>query len=223
MSIGVLVPTRGDRERFLANALNQLSEQTLQPDFVEVVDDKPLSDKPDVTWRYRIGLERLREKGCEAVICIEDDDWYHYAYIDRIMTAYQAAGCPDIFGIPNTIYYHLGYRKYTDLQHPGRSSMMSMVINPFAPLIFPDDNYSYLDYHLYTKNQHIRKATHKFPTPMCIGIKHGIGMVGGGAHKKDKVYKIADPDYEYLKKTIDKDSYLFYMEVAKDAIRSNNG
>jgi hypothetical protein len=45
MKLGVLIPTRGDRAKFLSQAKNLLSKQTLKPDEINIVDFKPSDEK----------------------------------------------------------------------------------------------------------------------------------------------------------------------------------
>jgi cellulose synthase/poly-beta-1,6-N-acetylglucosamine synthase-like glycosyltransferase len=52
-----LVPTRGDRPRMLKRCLEMLSQQTLQPVEVVLMNDPPLDPHvKDITWRYRNGF-----------------------------------------------------------------------------------------------------------------------------------------------------------------------
>ena len=43
-----------------------LKEQTLQPDQVEIVDDKSSYKGCDIGWRYKLGIERTKK--CDFVI-----------------------------------------------------------------------------------------------------------------------------------------------------------
>jgi hypothetical protein len=67
IKIGCLTPTRGDRQKFIEQVRKLMSEQTLQPDVWEIVDDKPLSNEVDITYRFRIGFERLKAKGVDVL------------------------------------------------------------------------------------------------------------------------------------------------------------
>ena len=60
MRTAVLIPSRNDRPDFLANCLRMMQAQTLQPYHIEIVDDKALSNEKDITLRYRIGYDKLR-------------------------------------------------------------------------------------------------------------------------------------------------------------------
>ena len=80
--IGVIIPDRGDRPKFLENCLRMLKAQTMQPTIIEIVNDAPFSDEKDITLRYRLGYERLRNKEIEVIALIENDDWYAPDYLE---------------------------------------------------------------------------------------------------------------------------------------------
>lgn len=216
MKIGVLIPTR-DRPQFLEFALKQISKQSLQPDFIEIVNDAPLSDKPDVTWRYRIGFERLKHK-VDLIIFAEDDDNYSLDYLQKMVDFWVASGKPDLIGITHTIYYNIINQKYVRLEHPGRSSMMSMAISTKTTPPWPDDNYSYTDMHLC---KHMKGKFMTLNDPICVGIKHGTGTCGGGGHVLDwRVYNKQDEHFNFLSKTVDNEALNFYISLSmKDKYR----
>lgn len=214
MIIGVLIPTRGvERIRFEENYKRLLEDQTLKPDIIEIVNDEPLSQNVDVTYRYRIGIERLRDNGADVIVCWEDDDWYKWNYIEKMINGWVDSGKPDIYGIQSTIYYNIRLRKYAILNHKGRSSMMSMIISANANINFCNDEYPYLDYYIYTTNAHLSRGFYPGKDIICVGIKHGIGNCGGGGHSFRDYYKSDDPKFEFLKKTIDGDSFEFYKNL----------
>ena len=213
IKIGLLIPTRGDRPEFLAFALKQIKKQTLQPDFIEIVDDKPLSDKPDVTWRYRIGCKRLADNGCDLIGFWEDDDYYDRLYLEIMSAQWEQAQRPDIFGINQTVYYNLFHQAYDEMTH-GHASMMSTFVTPKINTIdWGDDNYSFTDMHIWTKTN-LRKQTISFKHPIAIGIKHGMGLCGGGGHHWPVTqFKKRDPDWKYLSSVVDPESLAFYKSV----------
>ena len=106
MKIGVLIITKGDRPKFLEHAKYLISEQTLQPDVIEVVDEET-NLAIDITYRYRVGCKRLVKKGCDLIIFWEDDDFYKFNYIQTMLSEFINNGRPDIIGIEKTIYYHI--------------------------------------------------------------------------------------------------------------------
>lgn len=215
MKIGVLIPTRGDRPDFLIFALQQIEQQTRKPDFIEVVSDVPLSSKPDVTWRYRIGCDRLKAKGADIIVCWEDDDYYRPDYIERMIVGWENSNKPDLFGINSTIYYNITHQHW-DLYRHGHSSMMSTLIKASAIGTFSwgDDNYSFTDMQLWTKTR-LSKITMAVKEPLAVGIKHGHGLCGGGGHHwpVDK-FKNADHDFIKLGTWVTPEALNFYRAMA---------
>jgi hypothetical protein len=195
--IGVLIPTRGNRPVFLEQALSLINAQTRQPDHVEIISDLPLSEDIDVTYRYRIGCERLFALGCDVIIFWEDDDWYSPEYIELMIGEWMRIGRPSLFGIGQTVYYHIFSRRYMVLAHRSKASAMStMVTRKIMDLKWPKDNDAYLDAALW-------KYPGKTWIPakhICIGIKHNTGMVAGGAHNEDNAhYNKVDADGSWLR------------------------
>lgn len=216
MKIGILIPTR-DRPKFLSHALYLIENQSLTPDVIEIVDDKTDFDFPDVTWRYRTGIERLREK-CDLIFCWEDDDWYHWDYLKTMLKIWEKSHKSDIIGLGNTIYYHIIERIYVKLDHPKRSSMMSMVLRSDVNINYCDDNYQFLDFYIWSNHQTAKRKVINTNKILNVGIKHNIGRVAGGGHSKLGIYKEIDPDGEFLKSIIkDKESLDFYEQI-----RNNN-
>lgn len=211
MKLGVLIPTRGDRTKFLSQAKNLLSKQTLKPDEINIVDFKPSDDKKDITKRYRIGCEQLfNEKKCDLVIFWEDDDWYSADYIQTIYNSWVQNNKPSLIGFGKTIYYHLFTKNYLIVNHPKKASACcTAVTKEILNIKFPDDTYPYLDIELWGQipNRYVIN-TDKF---YHVGFKHGIGLVGGGGHPNDwSKYDSNDNSLNFLKSIIDSDSLEFY-------------
>lgn len=204
IKIGILVPTRGDRSAFVKFAKVLIERQTVKYHSLLIFDDAPKSELPDITYRYRVGFERLFAAGCDVAFSWEDDDWYAPTYIEKMVSAWMEMGKPDIFGIDTTLYYHLITQKYLQIGHPGRASMMStMVTKKILDIAWCPDNYSYTDMHIWGK---MKGKAVTFPQKLCVGIKHGIGLTGGGGHKTDWAnYNSQDANYEYLKSIVGKD------------------
>jgi len=210
MKIGVLTITRGDRPEFVDHCRSMIKAQTVRPDFHEIVDDKPISDSPDITYRYRIGTQRLFEKGCDVVLFCEDDDYYSRRYIEIMCRAWLANGRPNIFGLNKTIYYNIVNSKFADLVHPNRASMMSTMISKNAKINWGDDSYSYTDMIIWQQEKS------KLATDLgkiCVGIKHGVGLCGGGGHDINWTkFHGTDENHVYLKTLIDERSFNFYSK-----------
>jgi glycosyltransferase involved in cell wall biosynthesis len=85
--VAVLIPDRGDRPKFLAQCLAMMNRQTLRPVHIELVNDAPIGNAVDITWRYRLGYERIGAS-VDVIAFIENDDWYHPQYLERIVEAW---------------------------------------------------------------------------------------------------------------------------------------
>lgn len=212
--IGILIPTRGNRPEFLKQSLLMLGRQTMKADFVEVVEYKPDSDDFDITQRYHFGCDRLFSRPwrqCDLVIFWEDDEWYAPNYIEKMYTGWIEAGCPSIWGIGYSIYYHIIGSMWFKINHPSRASMMATcVTSEVMKIKWPADNYPYTDVILWER---MKGKTMMPAKPICLGIKHGIGMVGGGAHNVEcGHYSNQDFNGEFLKSITGPD-YLFYHHM----------
>ena len=213
MKIAVLIPTRGNRPELLENCLRMIRNQTVQPDHIEVVNDTPLSKERDITLRYRLGYERLRNKSFDVIFLMEDDDYYSPEYIETMLSAWNDAGRPNIFGTSYTIYYNIGLFAWHPMAHNTRSSAMSTMIAPNLNLTWCVDNDPFTDIHLW------RTVKGKVFTPekhICLGIKHGTTMTGGKSHV-DRLHRYInkDKDHKFLYENMDIESYNFYSNFMK--------
>ncbi len=227
MRVGIIVPYRNDRPRFLENLKRMIQAQTLQPEIIHIVDFPAESDQKDITVRYRSGYDFLRKKGLDAILLMEVDDWYAYDYLEIMCREWEKNERPDIFGQTYTIYYHIGVFGYFTMHHvePARSSAMNTLIKPDLNLTWPADNDPYTDVYLWnladinkpiTMGQRLRGVVFKPEKHICLGIKHGIGKLGGGSHVKglDR-YTFTrggteDKDKLFLYSTMDTESFQFY-------------
>lgn len=229
MRIAVLIPTRNDRPLFEANCLRMIQEQTIKPDIIELVNDEPLnfnsdgSEKPDInnkcdiTWRYRTGYDRLRKKNLDAILFMENDDWYRNTYIETMLKGWNEAGRPELFGTNYTIYYHMKLKSYFTMNHSTRSSAMSTLIKPDLNFNWCKDSEPYTDTHLWTMTN-LKGATFNPGKHITIGMKHGVGMCGGNSHinRLERYthhrHSTQDKDQSFLKRNMDEKSFKFYSE-----------
>jgi hypothetical protein len=213
--VGVVVPTMGNRPRFLAQCLKYIERQTVQPFVTRVVDEPQTVFPTDLTYRYRTGVTDLVKWGCDLIVVFEDDDYYPKNYIERIVRAYKDSNA-ELIGFSESIYYHIGKRQWRLLKHEGRSSMMATAFSAeFAKRIsWPTDSTVFLDLKLW--GQPGRKFFIKDDGCMPVGIKHGFGKHGGSGHKETFRYDHQD-DWGWLESKIGKD-VCFYMQMAKDGI-----
>ncbi len=206
MKVGIIIPDRGDRPKLLANSLRMLAAQTLQFHYIALVDDKPISDKPDITWRYRKGYDILRKKGLDIIAFWENDDWYSPDYLRYMTDKWLEHGKPDLFGTNHTIYYNIKIKAYFEMLHDQRSAAMNTLIKPDMNFEWCPDYESFTDLYLYrTLNYKVFKPDKLY----SLGIKHGIGKLGGRSHI-DRLYRYKFKDNGFLKKTLDPISYEFY-------------
>jgi len=219
MKLGVLIPTRGERKSFLDFARHQIKRQTQQPDEIVVVDDPPKTSAPDITFRYRTGVQRLIEHGCDTVVFWEDDDYYSRQYIEQMMSLYKRHGSPEIFGVSSSIYYNIFNRKWARFEHAGRSSMFNTIasVNALKRVKWCEDSYSYTDLHLW---RNLKGVSVPVADPLAVGIKHGIGLCGGGGHVNNwKSFSNVDRDFSQLAKWTDPEAVKFYLNLTTDVRR----
>lgn len=208
MRIAIIIPDRNDRPLFLENCLRMMRAQTLCPDHIEIVNDEPINDEYDITLRYRLGYDRLRRKGFDIIALIENDDWYAFDYLETMVRSWYSKGMPDLLGLNHTVYYNIKIRAYFTMHHTMRSSAMNTLIKPDLDFKWCADNEPYTDIHLW------QTLKGEIITPkklICMGIKHGIGKLGGKMHI-DKLarYEHLDLYSEWLKSKLDEESFKFY-------------
>ena len=217
MKIGVLIPSRGDRTKFLNHAKWLLDQQTRKPDEILIVDYPPKSNDYDITPRYRYGCQELFNRGCDIVFFWEDDDWYSSEYIEFMLNSWIDAGKPKIFGIGYTYYYHILVNKYRKFTHSHKSSACcSMVTNEILRISYPKDNDPFLDTAMWKQlspHPHVPLCTVSPEKIYHLGMKHGIGLSGGAKHHDKNGYNrnfFDDSNLNLLKKNIDEKSLTFY-------------
>lgn len=211
MKIGVLIPTQGARPNFLKKAIRYAENQTIKPDVIEVVNDKS-GLKIDLTWRYRLGFERIKSR-CDMIFIFEDDDFYREDYIEYTLKEWEANGKPEIIGSAITHYYHLLVRKYWKHIHPGRASMYATAITSEAinKINFPADTDIKLDLRVWSQ---LKGYTYHDKELRTLGIKHGLGITGGIGHRHDHIiYQTKDLENEWLRKIVGQDNVNEYNRI----------
>jgi glycosyltransferase involved in cell wall biosynthesis len=206
MKVGALIPTQGNRPNFLAQCVQYVARQSYPIHTIEIVNDDS-GMKIDLTWRYKLGFERLKNK-CDLIVVFEDDDWYSKDYVESIV---DRIGDHEIVGSNQTYYYHIMHGKLWQMKHPGRASMFSTAIKTDAldKIDFPDDNFVYLDMWLWKQLKGLAYDTSEIHN---VGIKHALGLCGGIGHSHLNKY-IDAPNW--LKIIVGSD-YEFYERIARD-------
>ncbi len=220
--LGVIIPDRSDRPRFLENCLSQLKRQTLQPDLVELVNFPPSDDKIDITKRYRIGYDALRGKDLDLIGFLENDECYAPNYLEYMVKAWKEANKPDLFGTNYTIYWHLKIQHYFYMFHEQRSSMMNTFIKPNLHFDWCPDDVAFTDMHLWDNCKSLSRVLINPQPPISIGIKHGIGLCGGFFHtnQMDVYHKaergVKDEGLKVLRSVCDDESFEFFSTYFKE-------
>lgn len=212
MKIAIIIPDRNDRPELLANCMRMIKAQTLQPDHIELVNDAPLNDKCDITYRYRIGYERLRGKGFDAILLMENDDWYSKDFIQEMVAAWLEHKQPDIIGTGYSLYYHLKIHAWFKMAHPRRSSAMSTLIKPDLNFPWCADHEPYTDMHLWRT---LKGCTFSPVKPICISMKHNTGKTGGRYHD-NYLHQFTNANgLPFLQQYLDPESFAFYSTFYK--------
>jgi hypothetical protein len=190
-----------------------VNSQSVKPDHIELVNDAPINDSCDITWRYRNGYDRLRNKGFDVIFLMEDDDYYAVDYIETMVNEWVNHGKPSIFGTNYTIYYNLRVSAWFTFHHITRSSAMSTMLIP--DLIFPwcVDTQPYTDMHLWRM---IKGITFKPSKHICLGMKHGTTVTGGRSHV-DRLQRYINQDHQkdFLRSNMDAESFNFFSNFIK--------
>lgn len=246
IKVAVIVPDRNDRPEFLQNCIRMIKAQTRQPDILEIINYKPLTDAVDITQRYRTGYQMVSNQGADVVLFMENDDYYHPEYIEYMVRQWHLYGQPELLGHQYTIYYHLGLRKMCVFHHIHRSSAMNTLIKAGLSFDWGQDHNPYTDSHIWlnvSKLHKWKKVTTVPPQLLCIGIKHGVGKTGGEFHstglerftrtndiKPDHLiknsmgevyglynrYRNNDSKLDYLRLNMDAASYAFYSKLCEE-------
>ena len=208
MRVGIIIPDRNDRPDFLSNCLRMIYSQTLIPYHVEIVNDWPKSEKCDITYRYRIGYDRLRDKNLDVIALIENDDWYANNYLETMAKYWIREEKPNLLGLDHTVYYNIRLFAHFTMFHSTRSSAMNTLIKPDLEFDWGHDENPYADVHIWN----VLKGKIMVPEKeICLGIKHGVGKCGGQSHTCHlSRYINKDDDKIFLKKIMDKASFEFY-------------
>jgi glycosyltransferase involved in cell wall biosynthesis len=188
-----------------------IDAQTMKPDRIELVNDEPISDDKDITWRYRLGYERIGNS-CDIILFMENDDWYSPNYIETMFLKWLKAYKPDIFGTDYTVYYHIYERKWFTMWHHHRSSAMSTLLKANMDIPWCEDKEPYTDLHLW---RNIKGVTFHPKNHICLGIKHNIGLCGGVNHATYMHrYANNDDNLELLRDNMDVHSFDFYSKMS---------
>jgi hypothetical protein len=214
MTFCAITPSRGDRGPLLDYCKHQVARMTVKPDEHIIIDHKPETTSVDLTKRVRSGVEQAIANGHEYAFIIEDDDWYDKDYFKHLLPALNGA---DFIGSNSSTYYNIFTRSYQHFDHLGRSSlfMTGFRLSVLKYFQWPPDNTIFLDLHLWSYATQSNQRISWMKEPLALGIKHGIGLVGGKGHTM--TLRKNDKDFRFLRQTVDEESLLFYTKIRHEA------
>lgn len=211
LKIGVITPTCSpERKPFLDFLKQRMQNQTKQPDEWIIVDYPNESNKIDVAKRYKEGITQAFKKGCDFVLFMEDDDYYPNTYIETMVSGWVTAGMPNIFGVQETLYYHLKLNKFKKFSRTDHCSAFCTGVGRGVDFDICPDHAKLFDIRLWKANNE-NKATIKLePGEKPVGIKHGLGLTGGVFHDENSNY----PDNGLkLEDYVDEEALSFYKSL----------
>jgi hypothetical protein len=211
MSFCTITPTRNDRPELLEFCKVQLDRMTVKPDQSYFIDYPPINGKFDLVSRVKQGVEQAKKDGHKYAFIIENDDWYSSDYFKSVQF-YMDKGI-DFIGSSSTIYYNLRNKTHQTFDHPGRSSlfMTGFRLEAMEGFAWPRAETVFLDLEIWRHAK--RFSRYLTDKPLAVGIKHGIGLTGGKAHRM--VMKHSDVHHGYLKSVVDPEAFRFYLTLVR--------
>lgn len=188
-----------------------LEAQTFKPVIIELINQPPKNSLCDITYRYRVGYDKLRNKGLDVIALMENDDFYSPNYLETMVREWVKRGRPQLLGTNYTIYYQIELFAYITMTHMERSSAMSTLIKPDMDFKWCADDVAYTDSYLWTEAGLVGE-TFQPEKHIAIGIKHNVGFCGGYAHSPKKSYRYTERDdnKDFLRANMDAKSFSFY-------------
>lgn len=212
VKVGVVIPTRNNRPAFLAQCHKYMERQTHPYHQMCTVSYEQKTFPHDLAERYEAGFASMQ--GVDLILLIEDDDWYRADYIARMVERWEFHGRPEIYGISDSLYYHIFSQRYWHSKHPGRASAYSTAVSAKAKVNWSALDPLWMDIGIW---QQLKGVAEELPHRISVGIKHGIGECGGVGHypgfyeRRDPEGIGQDNDYEQLREWIGND-LAFYLE-----------
>jgi glycosyltransferase involved in cell wall biosynthesis len=171
--------------------------------------------RPNPIWfglntQKRNLLAALPECKSEWIAFIEDDDWYHPQYLERMLA--KAAEGHSIVGEARAKYYHLPSSSYRLMDNREYASLAQTVMHRDVLIAFKDTLMAHddlFDVMLWRRLRHEGKF-HLFPkSTHVVGIKGMPGRPGIGVGHRPGLGWHKDPDCKILKQLIGPDIALY--------------
>lgn len=213
MSFCTITPTRGDRPNMLEFCKWQIDRMNPKPDQSYFIDHKPFSTSVDLVDRVRKGVEFAINDGHDYAFILEDDDWYSPDYFRPFMKPMREG--IDFLGVSTTTYYNLRNKTYQKYNHPGRASLFQtgFKLKALEKFKWPTNRVVMLDLYLWAYARMSRNKLSRFfhQEPVALGIKHGLGVCGGKAHKLK--LRHSDQHHAFLKSSVGLEAFKFYLTI----------
>jgi len=206
LKFAAVIPSRGDRPAF--DNWQRIRAERLGYDEIIMVDYPPVSNAFDLYQRLSVGFAKAEALKCDFVSVCENDDYYALDYLEQVKD--MASRVVDIIGFDRTTYYHLPTAGYKFMVHPGRSSMFTTTISTkkFGRLINAGSPYLDITWWNQAMGSFVWRLSQSEP---FLGIKHGIGKVGGNGHRVS-MYNVFDLDRQWLRDKVDAQAFEFYKQ-----------
>lgn len=197
-----------ERKQFMDFCHVQIDRLNPYPEMVIIVEHEPKSNQADLVPRMKKGVQIAKENGIDTIYVIESDDYYPVDYFDRL-----PIGDYDFIGFNSTFYYNVIKRTWERTYHDHSSLFCTAFkVSALDQFIWPPDDYLWLDIELWRYARLFNKKWRLLnDEPPCVGIKHGIGRVGGKGHIQN--LKNADPEMKWLKSKVDEEAFAFYSNL----------
>lgn len=225
--ITIITPT-GNRQTAISRCEYYMSRQTVQPD------QWVISDDGDNTTNYTLPYQEVYTRpfhpdkaksftgnllNClshikyNKILVIEDDDWYHPTYIEKMMR--RLSSC-DLAGQPNTIYYNVAKQLWRQNQNTNRASLCETVFRskllPTIEKLCQQRKSAFVDSRIW--NLEVRKRLFS-DERLCIGLKGMPGRKGiGVGHRPGPSYK-KDPNWHKLIDLIGPEDADYYINLKR--------
>jgi len=166
------------------------------------------------------GLDALqanyRNEDIEAVMIIEDDDFYRPVYIERMLANLKGYW---VAGERNTIYYNVVYRNYADNNNRAHSSLFQTVFTPESIPIFRSClPAAFIDAHFFMVMDKAKVNLFNEGT-LSIGMKGMPGRKGIGAGHTRMMRFPHDMDWRFLKSMIGEEDANLYVPYFNGIIK----
>lgn len=157
-------------------------------------------------------LDNYNEKDIEAILIIEDDDYYRANYLERMMNRIISV---KVLGEINTVYYNVFYRGYLVNRNTSHVSLFQLAFRPeIIPLFKTCYNERFIDFKFFEK-LHAQQFVQRGEVGLfnegnlAIGIKGMPGRKGIGAGHNRMTGIVSDQQMTYLKSQIQDDAKLY--------------